>query len=585
MLPTDQGQPARSLTLRRYGPLAVIVVMLLVVGALLVMGGDDDEPEADTAADLAWTSVEGVEPGAPAPTGRMPVTYAEAEEDGSAGDHEWPDTCDTERGTVRIPSVYAAPCVPAFEGDNGGATATGVTADTVRVVFYAPEESADLASLLGGMGADDSAEERTETLQQYLDLYASVTEQYGRRIELVPFAATGAPDDVVAARADATDVIALEPFAVIGGPVLDRGTFAQELAEAGVLCLGCGTSLPDDMVRDMAPYVWDGPPSPDQILDLLGTWVGEVGSNDIDTADLAGGDLRGDPRKIGVIHFEQDPPIYGAMRDERSEEVAAAALIESYVLDLPALPAKAAELVAQFKSEGITTILFLGDPIMPLYLTEAATAQGYYPEWLFAGTALTDTNLFGRQYDQAQMAHAFGISQLPAPTEQDLQTVIRNYRWYYGDEDALPPARSQYALIAPSAEWLVDGIHMAGPDLTPETFARGIFRIPPAGGGPANPQVSYGNWGMFPEVDYQGIDDAVEIWWDPDVEVEDERGAPGVGVWRRSAGGERFTVTDPPTPNAFADVDQSVTVIDELEGEDEPPDYPPPAGSPAARAS
>src|SRR5215510_15452784 len=82
------------------------------------------------------------------------------------------------------------------------------------------------------------------------------------------------------------------------------------------------------------------------------------------------------------------------------------ALDKSYVLDLPTLPAKAADLIAQFKADKITTIVFLGDPIMPIYLTKAAEQQNYHPEWIFTGTALTDTNVLARQYDQDQMAHA-----------------------------------------------------------------------------------------------------------------------------------------------------------------------------------
>jgi hypothetical protein len=59
--------------------------------------------------------------------------------------------------------------------------------------------------------------------------------------------------------------------------------------------------------------------------------------------------------------------------------------------------------------------VFLGDPIMPIYLTKAATDQNYFPEWIITGTVLTDTTVFGRLYDQKQWAHAFGISSLPLP--------------------------------------------------------------------------------------------------------------------------------------------------------------------------
>jgi hypothetical protein len=587
MQPADDGGSARWNRLRRYGPLAVIVALLLIVGTIVIVGGggDDEGSEAASGAGaIEWTTVGDAAPGAPEPTGRMPVTYAEAEEDGTLDDHEWSDTCDTERGTVKLPSVFANPCVPAFEGDNGGATSPGVTGDTIKVVYYAPEQSADLTSILGGMGINDTAEQRVATLEDYTELFSSVAETYGRTVELVRYAATGAADDVVASRADAIDVIAMEPFAVLGGPALDRGTFAQEIADAGILCFGCAGYLPDDMILDMAPYVWALAPSTNQMLGMLQAWVDAAsGSGQEDTAAFAGGELQGQPRKTGVIHFEQDPPIFAETTAEQQDRFDTdVALTESYVLDLPNMPAKAAELIAQFKAEDINTIVFMGDPFMPGYLTEAATAQDYYPEWIFTGTALTDTNALARAWDPAQMERAYGISQLAVPTDQDLQEAITLYRWYFGGEDTMPPAPSQYALIAPGASWLLSGIHMAGPELTPETFARGLFRIPPAGGGPSNPQVSFGNWGVFPEIDYHAIDDSVEMWWDPTVEVEDERGAPGTGAWRRSNGGERFTIGEAPPPRPFTDAEDALAVLDELPPEDRPPDYAPPPGSPAA---
>jgi hypothetical protein len=331
--------------------------------------------------------------------------------------------------------------------------------------------------------------------------------------------------------------------------------------------------------------VWGSDQSPDQFLAELTAWINagdETGSIG-ETADFAGGELQGQARKVGVIHFEQDPPLYSDTSGEQTDDLATPPdLIESYLFDIPTLPAKATELVAQYKSEGITTIMFFGDPLMPGYLMSAATEQEYFPEWIFTGTALTDTNFMGRQWDPAQMEHAFGMSQLAAPTNQDMQQTITLYRWYFGGgDDALPPARAQYALLAVPAAWLVAGIHMAGPELTPETFARGLFRMPPAGGGPANPQVSYGNWGVFPDMDYLGSDDATQIWWDPTVPAADETGALGPGAWRRSIGGERFTPATAPAPAPFEEAD-TVTVLDTLGPDDTAPDYPPPAGSPAA---
>ena len=141
----------------------------------------------------------------------------------------------------------------------------------------------------------------------------------------------------------------------IGGPALDRGTFAQALADAGIPCYGCGGVLPDQMVLDMAPYVWGTAPSPDQFLGMLDAWTTageELDGVDVDVANFAGGDLQGEPRKVGVIHFEQDPPIYGETSDEQPKRFGVVDFTETYILDLPNMPAKATELIAKLQVRG-----------------------------------------------------------------------------------------------------------------------------------------------------------------------------------------------------------------------------------------
>jgi hypothetical protein len=580
-------QPPHSNNLRRWGPLALIVVVLLVVGAVVVVsagGGDDDDDDDIAVADTTVAGNDDV--GAPEATGRMPVTYNEAKEAGTLDEHEWSDGCDPETGLLKVPSVYAAPCVPVFaDDDNGGATAPGVTGDTVRIVRYVNEQSADIQSLIAGIDATDTEAEIAQTHEDYLAIFSSRAELYGRTIELVDFQATGVGDDVVAAKADATQIVnELQPFAVLGGPGLDRGVFAEELTSHGIVCIDCSGPVTEEMAEDMEPFVWAGLPSAEQFLQTLNAWLAnfaELPDGGENAAFAGTEELRNTPRKIGVIHFDFDPPLLAPPEGDVPEEVGD---IESYVLDFATMPGKATELMAKFKSEGITTILFLGDPIMPQYLTQAATAQEYFPEWVFTGTALTDTNILARLWDKQQMTQAFGISQLAAPVKQELQDAVKVYRWYFG-EDAFPPASNQYALAAAAAGFIVRGVQMAGPDLTAETFAQGQFRIPPAGGGPTTPQVSYGDWGFFDETDYTGIDDSAEIWWDPTVEVEDETGTVGVGAWRRAHMGERFINEDnAPVPDPFANQEDTVTVLTTRPAEDTAPDYPPPPGSPAETA-
>ena len=148
------------------------------------------------------------------------------------------------------------------------------------------------------------------------------------------------------------------------------------------------------------------------------------------------------------------------------------------------LPEKARVLVGQLKKAKVTSVVFLGDPIMPIYLTKAATDQDYFPEWIITGTVLTDTTVFGRLYDQKQWAHAFGVSSLAARVPQDQGEAWRQYEWFYGEP---PAAKKTVAVIYDPIRILMLGIHMAGPHLTPETFRDGMFAYPPSGGKPTAP--------------------------------------------------------------------------------------------------
>ena len=44
-------------------------------------------------------------------------------------------------------------------------------------------------------------------------------------------------------------------------------------------------------------------------------------------------------------------------------------------------------LIAKLKSAGVTSVIFIGDPVAPRPLTKAATGQNYFPEWIVTGLA------------------------------------------------------------------------------------------------------------------------------------------------------------------------------------------------------
>jgi hypothetical protein len=577
--------------LRRYGPFIAVLVVVAIVAVVLVVsgGGDDDAETADTAASDETTAT-----GAPVPTGDMPITYEEAEADGTVDDYDWGDRCDTETGRLKMPSVYAYPCVPVFDGDNGDDTWTGVTADTITIVRYQAQTGADVQGLLAGANVSIEPADLEATAFEYAEVYGALSETYGREVEVVTYEGTAASDDEVAARADAVKIAEeLQPFAVINGPPLDGGAFAEELAAREIICMDCSQAMPDKILQDNAPYIWGGStPSVNQMLENLFAWTeGALSGADAEGAPegagekavFAGSDeLKEQDRKVGVIHFEQDPPVFEATTAANESELVA--VTESYVFNvsqLSTLPEQARGLIAKMKDEGITTIVFIGDPIMPIYLTQEATEQDYYPEWIIPGVGLTDTTQLARQYDPAQWTNAFGLSHLPARIPRDQTDAWRLYEWYFGEGTAPPRASSTYQIIAADYARLMLGIQMAGPDLTPETFALGLFRVPPTGGSPTYPQFSYGNWGFFSEPDFNGIDDAVPIWWDADLSGPDENDNVADGMWVYVSGGERFLATETPTAAPFVEAG-SINLFDEIPASDAPPSYPSPPGSPAA---
>ena len=103
--------------------------------------------------------------------------------------------CDTATGRIRVPSIYAPPCVAKFSGDNGGATYQGVTADKIKIVVYIPQEDPASGALLDAAGIDDSLDQVKATFQGYADYFQAHYETYGRKVELVFLQASGADAD------------------------------------------------------------------------------------------------------------------------------------------------------------------------------------------------------------------------------------------------------------------------------------------------------------------------------------------------------------------------------------------------------
>lgn len=509
----------------------------------------------------------------------VPIIFSEAPGDRSG--YDWVANCDTETGRISIPSLYAPPCVPRYDGDNGGSTYTGVSEDEIKVVLYVPQGESDLRAVL--QNALDDPAYIEESGYAYLEMLNDVFETYGRQVVVERFDATGAMDDEVAARSDAIRIAEeIKPFASIGGPPMTTA-YAEELATRGIICIDCGLAVPDSFFQKHAPFMWGPLPTPEQYLLTLGDYL--LNRVQDRPAEFAGDESMHDEERVfGVIRFDQKIPVFNEV-NELVETIGKArgfvpVVNEIYVFDLEKMPERATTIIAKMKAAGVTTVLFLGDPLMPIYLTQAATNQDYFPEWMVAGTVLTDTTVMGRRYDQKQWAHAFGLSNLPVQTPLEMGEAHRLHQWYFGT----PPAASKTSqLILQPLVTLFLGIHLAGEDLNPYSFREGMFKYPPTGGGPTTPRFSFGRNGLFlsedlrKRIDYLAIDDMSEIWWDPEAVGPDETGEVGKGMWRYSDGGTRYLPGEMPEGSSKAFVlEGSVLLYEEFPEGDEPPAYPSP---------
>jgi Periplasmic binding protein len=257
--------------------------------------------------------------------------------------------------------------------------------------------------------------------------------------------------------------------------------------------------------------MWLVGPTPDQASALAAEMV----------ANLAGPGpavLAGDPalqqrdRRYAIVHYDtadgEHQPVFEAMRDALADQGIELTTDVEYQLDLARMQENARTMITRLKDAGVTTVVFYGDPLSPSALTKEATAQGYAPEWILGPNVLADTTIFARSNDGQQWSHGFGMALNPARAERDLTDPFRIYRWAYRTE----PPNNTVGVLEPRIRTMFAGIHMAGPELTPETLRDGLFRLPVGGGGPTTPQVSRGDHAVWPTLDWGGVDDVAVIW-------------------------------------------------------------------------
>jgi hypothetical protein len=575
---TPQTPRPRRSPLARYAPvLAVVVIVAIVIAVIAVVNGGDDgksnvSTDTTTTVDQSFANV--------------PILYNEAKAAGTLAKYTWPANCDTATGLVKIPVLNPAPCVPVFKGDNGGATSPGVTATTIKLGYYAAKPDPIYDAILKAAGAYDSPESSAQAVKDYVDIYAHQYELSGRTVELVKIQGTGTSTDEVAAKADADKAAAAGVFGVIGGPAQAQ-SFQSELARKKVLCLGtCVIAAPQSRIEQNSPYLWPVGPTPDQTA-LLTTELVEKQLKGKNAVYAGSDDLKSKPRRFALLSYDTPNGEYKEAWDLFYKDLKAAGLPLaghiSYFLNPSSLATDGRTVANKLKATGATTIIFTGDPIFPGFLTKNMTEQGYFPEWVMAGTVLADTVVFARTFDQKQWSHAFGLQLTPARVPKPEQDSYTLHEWWFGTQ---PPTQNNFAIVKGNVEQVMTGLQLAGAKLTPDTFREGLYHAPPGAAGPLGLKtiVTYGDHGFWDGNDPAGLDNAGILYWDADATGPDETGSEGKGMYRLVDGGKRYTHGQWPTaPVKLFDPAGTVTIYEagQIPTELKPANIPRPADAPA----
>ncbi len=411
--------------------------------------------------------------------------------------------------------LNAPACIPKWPdgADNGGATYPGVTADSIKIVLweYVANQASD--SILATQGLATTPQDRAALDAAAKDFIETHYETYGRDLEIVRVETScpTSPQDVPRCKQEARRVIEMQPFMVVVGNV-HYPEIHDEFARAGIISLG-GWHWPRSYFEGRRPFRYDLFADGDQSSDIIAEYFCKKLASG--TATHAGRVIhpsmpqgRNTPRKVGVLAPDRDTDKIVADQIKAKIDACAGAptVVQTYSPDINQATGEADSYVQKLIAEEVTTVVCFCDPVVPVSLFNAMSAQNYFPEHLTSGTGLLDYDLLGRLYDQRQWVHAFGPGHLFDPVNFDQQEVSR--MWRASGRDGRPCSAcnlnwSYYALVAGL-------IHYAGPNLTPATAEAGVFNAESYGGDrPGSVLVDYGPG------DYGAISDAREIYWSP----------------------------------------------------------------------
>ena len=488
--------------LRGYGPLAGLAVLFLVMVLL-----------APTVAPEASISSGAGRPGTGESVARGTPGGADVETPGAAtpGDAEAGIPESAACPGFQLPTdPYSPPCATWPGGDNGGATTVGVTGDTITVTLRnagLPDVGSVLAQFAGTNEYVSNQAEFERTVRVLIDHVNSHYELYGRRIELKVFKGQGSGLDEILgggqSGAQADGIAASQEQHAFANLFTLTHPFADALAANGVVAID-NVFMARPWAAERAPFAWNTFGDCTKFTELSAEFaVNQLVGR---PAAFAGTDLQSTTRRFGII--APDSVVIQScieILESALRKAGADVRVVKFPPDLGTIQNSGQQIASSLKADGVTSVMLVTDPVTPLFFTSSAQNIDWSPEWVLVGYPYLDADYLAQIFPREQWRHTFGLSFAGVAQPPRASDAYRAYKAQSPDTE---PAILLLPTIYEELRMLAIGIQLAGPNLTPQTFAQGLRSY----------QSTLGPDGVwaFPDGDFSARQDARIIWFDAD---------------------------------------------------------------------
>lgn len=442
----------------------------------------------------------------------------------------------------------------------GGATYKGVLDKTVKVGFtwqHAQCGNFFGPSIAAAFGVPQPNEQESITaaieyferfpevafpdLPSRLSQGISATKGYwGRRVQPI-FEDNGGP--VCSDKARATAVKLAEQDKVFGTVQIPNDGanefIAPEMAAHKLINIGA-PGLTRDAYKKWEPYVYDVTFSGSDVVDAWTSWACRdlVGKASIDTGDPT---TAKKTRVFGVVYPDL-PNARALFKETEARFKTCGAVFASkvaYSADIDQQASSAANAIAQFRANGVTSVYMMTDPLFSATLTSASTGQSFYPEWVVSSLGFNDVAFVVEHfYDKQQQKNVSGASHLSTSVAQEWTDTPQYKAWKMVRPNEEPPGdwNNWYLQILV----LYAGMAGAGPDLAPVSFEHGVGDVC----GPCARASKKDIYLGFGPGDMTGVDDFTIVRFNPSKENKhdpgDGTGRPALGDWDFPENGLRY---------------------------------------------